>query len=134
MTEITLVELSVHIVNFLFELHTASTRHKTLENIRLLRVHLLCLPRRAFDEETVLREDSRTPGPCPATLLDSPASKIKHNHIPLPCSISINKAVVSGTVPSYALDSCLRDCGQATAICRVTVQRLLGRSLEGLPV
>ncbi|KAG2381155.1 3-hydroxy-3-methylglutaryl-coenzyme A reductase [Vigna angularis] len=70
----------------------------------------------------------------PAPLLDSPASKIKHNQIPLPCSISVNKAVVSGSVSSYALESRLGNCGQATAICRATMQRLPGRSLEGLTV
>ncbi|BAT75278.1 hypothetical protein VIGAN_01311200 [Vigna angularis var. angularis] len=120
------------------------------------------------DEETILREDSRTPGPCPAALLDSPASKIKHNQIPLPRSKSVDKsvelsnppplkssheaalapspislspeddevveAVVSGSVPSYALESRLGDCGRAAAIRRAAVQRLTGRSLEGLPV
>jgi len=119
------------------------------------------------DEETILREDSRAPGPCPAALLDSPK---KQNQIPLPLSTSVDKsmelsnppplkavdeaaqapapspislspedkevveAVVSGSVPSYALESRLGDCGRAASIRREAVQRLTGRSLEGLPV
>ncbi|KOM54725.1 hypothetical protein LR48_Vigan10g061700 [Vigna angularis] len=86
------------------------------------------LMRRLFSAKTL------APLACPAMLLDSPVSKIKHNQIPLPRFISVNKAVVSGSVPSYALESRLGDCGRATAICCATVQRLPGRSLEGLPV
>jgi len=41
---------------------------------------------------------------------------------------------VSGSVPSYALESRLGECGRAAAIRREAVQRLTGRSLEGLPV
>ncbi|KAK7346261.1 hypothetical protein VNO80_20776 [Phaseolus coccineus] len=116
------------------------------------------------DEETVLREDSRAPGPCPAALLDSPVSKKKLNQNSLPRSKSVElsnpppleaadvaapapapislspedeevvEAVVSGSVPSYALESRLGECGRAAAIRREAVQRLTGRSLEGLPV
>ncbi|ESW28259.1 hypothetical protein PHAVU_003G271800 [Phaseolus vulgaris] len=122
------------------------------------------------DEETVLREDSRAPGPCPAALHDSPVSTKKLSQNSLPRSKSVDKsvelsnapplkaageaaavpapapislspedeevveAVVSGSVPSYALESRLGECGRAAAIRREAVQRLTGRSLEGLPV
>ncbi|KAL9327217.1 hypothetical protein ACSQ67_007862 [Phaseolus vulgaris] len=98
------------------------------------------------DEETVLREDSRAPGPCPAALHDSPVSTKKLTAgeaaaVPAPAPISLSpedeevvEAVVSGSVPSYALESRLGECGRAAAIRREAVQRLTGRSLEGLPV
>ncbi|CAI9762981.1 unnamed protein product [Fraxinus pennsylvanica] len=44
------------------------------------------------------------------------------------------KSVVSGKVPSYYLESKLGDCFRAAKIRRDAVQRLVGRSLEGLPL
>ncbi|CAI9777117.1 unnamed protein product [Fraxinus pennsylvanica] len=44
------------------------------------------------------------------------------------------KSVVSGKVPSYSLESKLGDCFRAAKIRRDAVQRLVGRSLEGLPL
>ena len=44
------------------------------------------------------------------------------------------QAVVSGSIPSYSLESKLGDCSRAAAIRREAVQRMTGRSLEGLPV
>ncbi|GER39280.1 3-hydroxy-3-methylglutaryl-coenzyme A reductase [Striga asiatica] len=42
--------------------------------------------------------------------------------------------VVSGEIPSYSLESRLGDCLKAARIRREAVQRLTGRSIEGLPL
>ncbi|KAF5182481.1 3-hydroxy-3-methylglutaryl-coenzyme A reductase [Thalictrum thalictroides] len=46
----------------------------------------------------------------------------------------IIKSVVSGTTPSYSLESKLGDCKRAAAIRRQALQRVTGRSLAGLPL
>ncbi|KAG4113910.1 hypothetical protein ERO13_D12G012800v2 [Gossypium hirsutum] len=46
----------------------------------------------------------------------------------------IIKSVVAGTTPSYSLESKLGDCKRAAAIRREALQRLTGKSLEGLPL
>ncbi|KAK8479704.1 hypothetical protein V6N12_030566 [Hibiscus sabdariffa] len=46
----------------------------------------------------------------------------------------IIQSVVSGTTPSYSLESKLRDCKRAAAIRREALQRLTGKSLSGLPL
>nr|ABK56831.1 3-hydroxy-3-methylglutaryl-CoA reductase [Euphorbia pekinensis] len=46
----------------------------------------------------------------------------------------IVKSVVNGTIPSYSLESKLGDCKRAAEIRREALQRMTGRSLEGLPV
>ncbi|CAJ2646810.1 unnamed protein product [Trifolium pratense] len=43
-------------------------------------------------------------------------------------------AVVSGSIPSYSLESKLGDCKRAAAIRNQVVERVTGRSLEGLPM
>ena len=43
-------------------------------------------------------------------------------------------AVVSGTIPSYSLESKLGDCQRAAVIRNQAVERVTGRSLEGLPM
>ncbi|KAK7309428.1 hypothetical protein RJT34_06146 [Clitoria ternatea] len=44
------------------------------------------------------------------------------------------QAVVSGSIPSYSLESQLKDCRKAAVIRRSAVEIVTGRSLEGLPV
>ncbi|KAJ7015217.1 3-hydroxy-3-methylglutaryl-coenzyme A reductase 1 [Populus alba] len=44
------------------------------------------------------------------------------------------KGVVSGTIPSYSLESKIGDCKRAAAIRREALQRMTGRSMEGLPL
>ncbi|KAK2373325.1 3-hydroxy-3-methylglutaryl-coenzyme A reductase [Trifolium repens] len=44
------------------------------------------------------------------------------------------RAVVSGSIPSYLLESKLGDCKRAAAIRNQAVERVTGRSLEGLPM
>ncbi|PIA26238.1 hypothetical protein AQUCO_09500008v1 [Aquilegia coerulea] len=46
----------------------------------------------------------------------------------------IINSVVSGTTPSYSLESKLGDCKRAAAIRRKALQRVTGRSLTGLPL
>ncbi|XP_058777654.1 3-hydroxy-3-methylglutaryl-coenzyme A reductase 1-like [Vicia villosa] len=44
------------------------------------------------------------------------------------------QAVVSGSIPSYSLESKLGDCRRAAAIRNQAVERVTGKSLEGLPI
>lgn len=46
----------------------------------------------------------------------------------------IIKAVVSGKTPSYSLESKLGDCKRAAVIRREALQRITGKSLDGLPL
>ncbi|GAB2291667.1 3-hydroxy-3-methylglutaryl-coenzyme A (HMG-CoA) reductase isozyme [Dionaea muscipula] len=46
----------------------------------------------------------------------------------------IVSSVVSGTIPSYSLESKLGNCYRAVKIRREALQRVSGRSIEGLPV
>ncbi|XP_050365276.1 3-hydroxy-3-methylglutaryl-coenzyme A reductase 2-like [Argentina anserina] len=46
----------------------------------------------------------------------------------------IIKAVVAGAIPSYSLESKLGDCTRAASIRREALQRVTGKSLEGLPL
>lgn len=100
------------------------------------------------DEEILVKEDSRKPGPCPAALVDTdtkttpvtfplpPKSKIA-DVAPITLSTEdaeIVKSVVSGSIPSYSLESKLSDCQRAASIRREAVQMITGRSLEGLPL
>ncbi|XP_050366353.1 3-hydroxy-3-methylglutaryl-coenzyme A reductase 1-like [Argentina anserina] len=43
-------------------------------------------------------------------------------------------AVVAGTIPSYSLEAKLGDCTRAASIRREALQRVTGKSLEGLPL
>ena len=46
----------------------------------------------------------------------------------------IVKSVLDGAIPSYSLESRLGDCKRAASIRREALQRLTGRSIEGLPL
>lgn len=98
------------------------------------------------DEQYVLEADSRPPGPCPASF-DS--SQVGPHHHPCIAPITISsckplslseedeeiiKSVVSGTIPSYSLESKLGDCKRAAAIRREALQKMTGKSLEGMPL
>ncbi|CAK8561834.1 unnamed protein product [Lathyrus sativus] len=103
------------------------------------------------DEEILAKEDSRKAGTCPAALSDTdgdakPAPAIitiaqspKVYDVAAPVNLSaedeeIVKSVVSGSIPSYSLESRLADCRKAAAIRRSAVQTISGKSLEGLPL
>ncbi|KAL3621564.1 3-hydroxy-3-methylglutaryl coenzyme A reductase 1 [Castilleja foliolosa] len=62
-------------------------------------------------------------------------------HCSMPTSVApqegdedLVKLVVSGEIPSYSLESKLGDCFKAAKIRREAVQKLTGRSVEGLPL
>ncbi|VVA95499.1 unnamed protein product [Arabis nemorensis] len=46
----------------------------------------------------------------------------------------IVKSVIDGAIPSYSLESRLGDCKRAASIRREALQRITGRSIEGLPL
>lgn len=46
----------------------------------------------------------------------------------------IVKSVINGVIPSYSLESRLGDCKRAASIRREALQRITGRSIEGLPL
>ncbi|GAB4848363.1 3-hydroxy-3-methylglutaryl-coenzyme A reductase 1 [Ancistrocladus abbreviatus] len=46
----------------------------------------------------------------------------------------IVRAVMAGTIPSYSLESKLVDCKRAAGIRREALQKMTGKSLEGLPL
>ncbi|XP_027359971.1 3-hydroxy-3-methylglutaryl-coenzyme A reductase 1-like [Abrus precatorius] len=98
-----------------------------------------------LDDDDIAKHDARPPGPCPAALADIPAVAPKplkldtEKQKPPPTPLSsddeeVVRAVVSGSIPSYSLESRLGDCLRAASIRHEAVERVTGRSLEGLPV
>lgn len=106
------------------------------------------------DDALIAKDDGRNPGPCPAGVIDCsavssppPQQTQTPQRVVIPPKIVDNtpillsqddeeivKSVVSGSIPSYSLESKLGDCRRAAAIRREVVQRTTGRSLEGLPI
>ncbi|XP_034676137.1 3-hydroxy-3-methylglutaryl-coenzyme A reductase 1 [Vitis riparia] len=90
----------------------------------------------------IIDEDRRR-GPCPAsiecpvppiTAIASPSKMVDPAPVKLPEEDEeIVKLVVSGTIPSYSLESKLGDCKRAASIRREALQRLTGKSLLELP-
>ncbi|XP_020227834.1 3-hydroxy-3-methylglutaryl-coenzyme A reductase 1 [Cajanus cajan] len=66
------------------------------------------------------------PPPC-SPLLPPPPPLPHHDQ-------DIVRAVVSGSIPSYSLESRLADCRRAATIRRAAVEHVAGRSLDGLPL
>ncbi|XP_043712804.1 3-hydroxy-3-methylglutaryl-coenzyme A reductase 1-like [Telopea speciosissima] len=97
------------------------------------------------ENEQFLIEENTRRGPCPAALdcpipppIAAPALKIVDPALiitPMPEEDEdIIKSVVDGTIPSYSLESKLGDCKRAATIRREALQRMMGRSLDGLPL
>ncbi|KAK6939180.1 Hydroxymethylglutaryl-CoA reductase, class I/II [Dillenia turbinata] len=84
------------------------------------------------DDHFILEQDRRL-GPCPAVkVIDPPMTTVV-----APPSLEdeeIIQAVLSGTLPSYSLESKLGDCKRATKIRREALERITGKSLLGLPL
>uniref|UniRef100_A0A5B6Z6V2 3-hydroxy-3-methylglutaryl coenzyme A reductase n=2 Tax=Davidia involucrata TaxID=16924 RepID=A0A5B6Z6V2_DAVIN len=84
----------------------------------------------AADDHFIIEEDSR-PGPCaaapPVTMSNIVAITTEEDE-------EIIKSVVTGTTPSYSLETKLGDCKRAVAIRREALQRLTEKSLAGLPL
>ncbi|KAK7307414.1 hypothetical protein VNO77_40459 [Canavalia gladiata] len=89
-------------------------------------------------DDDIATHDARAPGPCPAALHDCAAVAPKiETEKPPPSHHDDDElvgAVVSGSTPSYSLESKLGDCRRAAMIRRKAVEIVTGRSLEGLPV
>ncbi|KAK9217000.1 hypothetical protein WN944_009012 [Citrus x changshan-huyou] len=82
---------------------------------------------RATPEAWDLEEDdsdiiSRPPAPISITTLSSAQDE------------DVVQSVIDGSIPSYALESKLGDCRRAAAIRREALQKMTGRSLQGLPL
>jgi len=68
-----------------------------------------------------------------------PVEKVAPVNLPAPVLLSMEddevvRAVVTGTIPSYSLESKLGDCKRAAAIRNQAVERATGKSLSGLPM
>nr|Q00583.1 RecName: Full=3-hydroxy-3-methylglutaryl-coenzyme A reductase 3; Short=HMG-CoA reductase 3 [Hevea brasiliensis]AAA33360.1 3-hydroxy-3-methylglutaryl-coenzyme A reductase [Hevea brasiliensis] len=96
------------------------------------------------DDNIIIKEDTRPTGACAAPSLDCSLSLPTKIHAPIVSTTTtstlsdddeqIIKSVVSGSIPSYSLESKLGNCKRAALIRRETLQRMSGRSLEGLPL
>ncbi|KAK4791187.1 hypothetical protein SAY86_031600 [Trapa natans] len=129
------------------EMNTEELRVETMKrssNLGLVRVQ----PLRSFSSYTLQREQARDsfsvlsvylfpfqlirtklfPSPPPQS---KPARVMMNNIL---SEEEIIKSVVEGSTPSYSLESKLGDCRRAVRIRRAAVERLTGRSLEGLPM
>ncbi|KAL7261532.1 hypothetical protein ACSBR1_000046 [Camellia fascicularis] len=89
------------------------------------------------DDRFILEEDRRLL-PCSSSAVvdcavPPPVPKLM-DPLPVLSDEEIVKSVVSGSIPSYSLESKLGDCYRAASIRREAVQRLTGRSLVGLPL
>ncbi|MCD7460658.1 3-hydroxy-3-methylglutaryl-coenzyme A (HMG-CoA) reductase isozyme [Datura stramonium] len=112
------------------------------------------------EEQFILEEDSRR-GPCAAATTlgcavpQPPARQIASMVPPQPPKVAMSmaekpaplitpaaseedeeivKSVVQGKIPSYSLESKLGDCKRAASIRKEALQRITGKSLEGLPL
>ncbi|KAL6217894.1 hypothetical protein ACLB2K_011111 [Fragaria x ananassa] len=72
-----------------------------------------------------------SPKPAQKAIVENPAMETPP---PTAEDEEIIKAVVAGTIPSYSLESKLGDCKRAASIRREALQRITGKSLEGLPL
>ncbi|XP_058190526.1 3-hydroxy-3-methylglutaryl-coenzyme A reductase-like [Rhododendron vialii] len=125
-------------------------------------VQSLIIPRSSHDDvwaadddldldNIILKEETRSVPCAAAAIVDCPSlpSPKPQPHkanvddvLPLPNNTTsseeedeeIIKSVVAGTTPSYALESKLGDCYRAAAIRREALQRMTGKSVEGLPL
>ncbi|XP_054799160.1 3-hydroxy-3-methylglutaryl-coenzyme A reductase 1-like [Prosopis cineraria] len=73
-------------------------------------------------------------------VIEQPVPRLVVDSDPLVSSLpseedeKIVQAVLDGTIPSYSLESKLGDCRRAAAIRREALQRMNGKSLQGLPL
>ncbi|KVI04181.1 3-hydroxy-3-methylglutaryl-coenzyme A reductase-like [Cynara cardunculus var. scolymus] len=95
--------------------------------------------------EIIRKEDTRAT-PCGASLdceSDLPVKPVLKKDVEMVPIIgttvseedeAVIQAVVSGKTPSYSLESKLGDCKRAAFIRRVALERITGKSLDGLPL
>ncbi|KAF8405603.1 hypothetical protein HHK36_010510 [Tetracentron sinense] len=88
----------------------------------------------------LIQDEDEDDRPCSCSSLPpKPTNLVVAADHPIPITTDpedeeIIKSVVSGTTPSYLLESKLGDCRRAAAIRREALQRTTGRSLAGLPL
>ncbi|CAM8971837.1 unnamed protein product [Rhodiola kirilowii] len=90
------------------------------------------------NDVAMAKEDSRVT-PCGAAIECVPVKKsaaeaVVTRSVVLEEDEEIVKKVVDGEIPSYSLETKLGNCKRAAAIRRKALQRITGRSLEGLPL
>nr|ACE80213.1 3-hydroxy-3-methylglutaryl coenzyme A reductase 1 [Pyrus pyrifolia] len=95
----------------------ATDRGSILPTPPVAEVAPIAVAQQASDKEVILS----TPG----DFITQPVSEEDEEMI---------KSVLAGTIPSYSLESKLGDCKRAAAIRREALQRITGKSLEGLPL
>lgn len=82
------------------------------------------------DNEQINEIISRPPAPISKSVLPEPIittlSSVEDEEMV--------KSVIDGAIPSYSLESKLGDCKRAAAIRREALQKMTGRSLQGLPL
>ena len=93
--------------------------------------------------EHFIADEDRRRGPCPAAIecpvppiaaITSPSKMVDPAPVNMPEEDEeLVKLVVSGTIPSYSLESKLGDCKRAASIRREALQRLTGKSILELP-
>ncbi|KAL2522149.1 hydroxy methylglutaryl CoA reductase 1 [Forsythia ovata] len=106
------------------------------------------------DEKFIIEEDSRLGASAATTLgcaVPPPSLQVVPMVPPQPTKVPVKpaplitpqsteedeqivKSVVEGKTPSYSLESKLGDCKRAASIRREALQRITGKSLEGLPL
>lgn len=87
-----------------------------------------------YDEEEEDIAAKTTQGVLPKKLPTIPPPKISDQKVMSMEDEEVVSAVVSGSIPSYSLESKLGDCRRAANIRNQAVERVTGRSLEGLPM
>ena len=86
------------------------------------------------DRDFLVGDDDHRLVTCPPNPSQKPIV-VSKSEPPLPEEDEeIVKSVLDGVVPSYSLESRLGDCKRAASIRREALQRLTGRSIEGLPL
>ncbi|KAI9082266.1 hypothetical protein K1719_035689 [Acacia pycnantha] len=94
----------------------------------------------ASEADAVAESRSNNHRPRRDFVIEQPVPRLMVDPDPLVSSLSseedekIVQSVVDGTIPSYSLESKLGDCTRAAAIRREALQRMSGRSLQGLPL
>jgi len=86
------------------------------------------------EDEVVDISAKTTGGVVPKKLPMLPQPKISDQKVMSMEDEEVVGAVVSGSIPSYSLESKLGDCRRAAKIRNQAVERVTGRSLEGLPM
>ncbi|XP_076933955.1 3-hydroxy-3-methylglutaryl coenzyme A reductase 2-B-like [Bidens hawaiensis] len=87
------------------------------------------------DNVSIIMDEDDTPvKPCGQALMEKNNKPSTIEHTLPDQDQEIVKLVVTGSLPSYSLESKLGDCKRAAAIRREALERITGKSLSGLPI